>query len=243
MNIQEAYFEDDSVDFSDSELIDFCKNSGIKVEPKGAHGLTRFTGSKAQLQHMIKSYWGEPDDYIDNIKEANSMSLLKDLLVLTEGSTEDKADSFIQKIADGTGIAFGKIKNVFSSGSGEGNGPTLVKLEKDGYDSGGAWPENQKWFKKHGVTKAEYNAICKLDESVQINEDYDSTILGNMIDEVEDLISDAGKIVSSGDWNKQVKLAVGQDGSDELAISTAEVASAIKQLLSKIDRLKSLSDV
>lgn len=246
MNIQEAYFEDDSVDLSDSELIDFCKSSGIKVEPKGAHGLIRFTGSKAQLQHMINSYWGEPDDYIDNIKEANSMSLLKDLLVLTEASAEDKADSFIQKIADGTGIAYGKIKNVFSSGSGEGNGPTLAKLEKDGYDSGGAWPENQKWFKKHGVTKAEYNAICKLDESVKLTEmeeEYDSEAFGELIDKLEDCIGDASAIVSDKTWKRQIANLNRHTNTDEAAIASGEIATSIKKLLSMISQFKSHTDV
>ena len=170
------------------------------------------------------------------------MKLIQELSVLNEASKEDKADSLIQKIADGTGISYRNIKNVFSSGSGEGNKSTLAKLEKDGYNSGGAWPENQKWFKKHGVTKAEYNAICDLCESANLTEAYDSTVIGNLIDEVEDLVSDASKIASSSEWSKQLKVAASELNSDELSILTGELQTAFKKVFSVINQLKTASD-
>ncbi len=174
------------------------------------------------------------------------MNLLQDLIQLNEGSIEDKADSFIQKIADGTGIAYGKIKNVFSSGSGDGNNTTLVKLEKDGYNSGGAWAENQKWFKRHGITKAEYNAICKLDESVKLTEaeeEYDSEAFGELIDKLEDCISDASAIISNSTWKRQIANLNHHTNTDEAAIASGEIAASIKKLLSMISQFKSHTDV
>lgn len=174
------------------------------------------------------------------------MKLIQDLMQLNESSLEDRADSFIQKIADGTGIPFRKIKNVFSCGSGEGNGPTLDKLEKDGYNSGGAWTENQKWFKKHGVTKAEYDAICKLDESVKLTEEeeeYDPEAFGELIDKLEDCISDAGRIISDNTWARHVKNLARHTNNDEASIASGEIATSIKKLLSMISQFKSHSDV
>lgn len=97
------------------------------------------------------------------------MSILKDLMTLNESSTEDKADSLIQKIADGTGITYSQIRKAFQSGPGPDTS-TLEKLEKDGYNSGEAWFANKDWFKKHGVTKAEYDAVCDLCESQIVTE-------------------------------------------------------------------------
>lgn len=101
------------------------------------------------------------------------MNLLQELSVLTEGSAEDKADSFIQKIADRTGIAASQLKKIFCSASGKKfSYSVLKKLEDDGYDASGDWDENQKWFKKHGIAKSEFTAFHKLNESAQLDEAY-----------------------------------------------------------------------
>ena len=235
-----AYFEDDSVDFSDTNLIDFCKKNDIKIEKRG-HGLTRFTADKKKLQQMIQTCWGEPADYIDFIKESSSM-IMKELLSLNEAEKRN-GDALIHDLAAHAGISKAAAKAIFIGG-GEVSKSALDKLEKDGFDTAGGWAENQKWFKKHGISKADYNVLVKLSESVQLDEakEYDPSDLGVLLDEIEEHVNSAAGIMK-GPFTKLIKQVASESDSDEITITAGEVTSTIKKLLSQIDRLKILSDI
>ena len=77
--------------------------------------------------------------------------------LLTEGVHE-----IVAKIAKSTGIPHEAAHVIFVGGDHPKMKPAhLEKLEKDGYDSAGAWVENKDWFKKHNVSKTEFNQLVK----------------------------------------------------------------------------------
>jgi hypothetical protein len=80
-----------------------------------------------------------------------------------EDLNEAKVDveAVLSKIQQSTNGSARAVRALFLGGSAAGMDTYLAKLEKDGYDSGGDWEENKAWFKKHRVTKSEYNALVK----------------------------------------------------------------------------------
>lgn len=74
---------------------------------------------------------------------------------------DEKLNAILDKIARSTSGNKRDVRALFVGGSSPGMRSYLEKLVKDGYDDGGGWIENQAWFKKHGVTKSEYNALVK----------------------------------------------------------------------------------
>jgi hypothetical protein len=108
----------------------------------------------------------------------NALSRLHELLsdkeIIKEGfeALEEAAmkdvKPILAKLAKSAGVSE-RMLNVIMLGGDTGTGRASVegalhKMEKDGYDSAGAWEENKAWFKKHGITKTEFNAIVKASE-------------------------------------------------------------------------------
>jgi hypothetical protein len=77
--------------------------------------------------------------------------------ILEEGVSE-----IVAKIAKSAGIPHESAHVIFVGGDHPKHSPRyLEKLVKDGYDDAGAWVENKDWFKKHGVSKTEFNQLVK----------------------------------------------------------------------------------
>lgn len=77
-----------------------------------------------------------------------------------EQLVEAKVDDVIAKLVSSTGGSAKAVRALFVGG-GDTSTTFMNKLEKDGYDTSGGWEENKAWYKKHGITKAEFNALVK----------------------------------------------------------------------------------
>lgn len=78
---------------------------------------------------------------------------------VNESVSTVKIDDVIRKLASALGSSISATHAYFIGGSAEGMTALTSKLEKDGYDTAGAWEENKGWFKKHGITKAQYDTL------------------------------------------------------------------------------------
>ena len=77
-SLDEAMFQDDSVDLT-SDFCDYLKKNGIKYKAsREGHGLVVFTASKQKLEKMIDDQWGDDKDDYKNM--------------ITEGRTNPKID-------------------------------------------------------------------------------------------------------------------------------------------------------
>lgn len=75
---------------------------------------------------------------------------------------ETSVDPIVKKIADTYGISFRVAHAIFVGGSAQGMQNASDKLDKLGYDTAGTtYMDNAEFFKKAGVTKAEFNRLVK----------------------------------------------------------------------------------
>ena len=87
----------------------------------------------------------------------------KEVVDLNE-ATEEQIDAILTKIKSKTGGSFGVVSAYWTGGDAKGLEAYIDKLEKSGFDTAGAWSENQEWFKKNDITKAEYMALVKYSQ-------------------------------------------------------------------------------